>query len=115
MSMDVFGKILKWWFSTLFLVGGIYFLTLTQDTGAKGPFFVALLCFGMVYWAYNSRNKLPRPIILVTVGILGGTAGLLHYVPDIGAFITDNFFVNWLALIACLGTPIMIYAYKKTA
>ncbi|PJB69236.1 MAG: hypothetical protein CO093_10905 [Alphaproteobacteria bacterium CG_4_9_14_3_um_filter_47_13] len=113
MWLNLFPKVIKWCFSTLFLMLGILFLAMTKEGGTPGPIILALFSFGAVYWMYKSVSDIPKQVAFATVAIYGAGAAAAMYIPLDHFPLNTNFFIAWLCWSLMIGTPVIAFVYHK--
>lgn len=113
MWRELFPKILKWVISIFFLILGMSFLAMVENSGNPGPLILAVFSFGVVYWLYKSVNEIPKQVALTTLAILLITAGCAYFVVINSFPFNMGFYTAWSAWAIMLGVPIITLTYWK--
>lgn len=115
--LDLFLKLLKWYISVAFFIGGVYFLRLTMDGDAFYPIIFAIFCFGIVFWSSKATYEAPRIIAIGSMALLAATGFLTYFLLLTLVFyltgILLSFYLIWAASIFVLGIPVMGFLFKK--
>lgn len=120
-TMELMGKVFRWWVCVTLFIFGTGFLAAVQFTGSVKPVFVCILSYGVVYWLSKSFLGLPRKLLAINVGVLGiaGACSFIFY-PEFYQYVDIarnwgeyDIFLAWTLWSYAIGIPVMALSFAK--
>lgn len=106
-------KFIKWFISISAFIYGVSFLMRAEYTGTIKPVFLAVLCFGVVYWFSKTTYEAPRKILFYTFGVLLVAGAAARYVDLDMMMFQIGYFASWQTWAFLIGLPVMGYVMSR--
>jgi hypothetical protein len=111
--MDFMVKFGKWVFSIIMTITGVYFLIIMQQNDDIRPIMLSILCFGVVYWIYKTRDDFPIHMAILSAVTLAATFLCTFYVPFEFQIFPFSFYLSLISWAGIFGIPAFIFVTWK--
>lgn len=115
--MELISKLFKWCVCATLFVAGCGFFFASDVTGSIKPIFMAIICFGVLYWLSKSFFGLPKKLLALNFIVVAVAAGAAYFFYQGFGFLRGwsgfDLFFEWTLWCYAIGIPVMGFGFAK--